>query len=119
MRMFPGGLAQLREGWTKAFADGAAASSGLVLVAAVFWLTALSTCSLALLLQPGMGRATFGVLYLAFASQLFLFARQIGNFNPLTCLFYPVPLLFYFGIFAGSLYRKVRGRSVSWRGRTL
>jgi len=119
VRMFPGGLTQLCEGWTKAFADGAAASSGLVLAAAVFWLTALSTCFLALLLAPGMGRATFGILYLGFASQLFLFARQIGNFNPLTCLLYPVPLFFYFCLFAQSLYRKLLGRKVSWRGRTI
>jgi 4,4'-diaponeurosporenoate glycosyltransferase len=119
MRMFPNGLAQLCEGWTKAFADGAAASSGLVLIAAVFWLTALSSCFLSLLLAPGLWRATFGILYLGFVSQLFLFARQIGNFNPLTCLLYPIPLFFYFGLFAQSLYRKLLGRKVSWRGRTI
>jgi len=107
MRMFPDGLSQLCEGWTKAFADGAAASSRLVLVTAVFWLTALSTSFLALLLATGMGRATFGMLYLGFAFQLFFFARQIGNFSPVTCLLYPIPLLFYFGLFAQSLYRKV------------
>ena len=119
VRMFPHGFAQLCEGWTKAFADGAAASSVLVLAVAVFWLTALSTCFLAMIVAPGTWHAVFAMVYLGFVSQLYLFARQAGNFSAITCLLYPIPLFFYFGLFAHSLYKKVFGRSVNWRGRTL
>ena len=119
MRMFPDGLAQLCEGWTKAFADGAAASDPAVVAVAVFWLAALCTTFFSFALSTGYWRECFAFLYLAFALQLFWLARQIGNYSPFSCLIYPLPLFFYFGIFGQSLYRRVFNRRVSWRGRTL
>jgi 4,4'-diaponeurosporenoate glycosyltransferase len=119
IRMFPDGMTQLCEGWTKAFADGAAGSDPAVLGVAVFWLATLCASFLLFALSPGFWRDTFGCLYLAFALQLFWFARQIGNYRVFSCMVYPLPLLFYFGIFGLSLYRKVLRKRVSWRGRTL
>jgi 4,4'-diaponeurosporenoate glycosyltransferase len=119
VRMFPDGFTQLCEGWTKAFADGAAASGATILLVSIFWLTAMCTCFFAVLLADGMWQVDFGVMYILFAVQLLLFARQIGNFSPIACLLYPLPLFFYFALFGRSLYRKLFRRSVSWRGRTL
>ena len=119
VRMFPNGFAQLCEGWTKAFADGAAASGAAILCLSIFWLTAMCTCFLAMLLAHGLWRINFGLIYILFASQLFFFARKIGNFSAVVCLLYPIPLFFYFGLFARSLYRKTFHRSVNWRGRPL
>jgi 4,4'-diaponeurosporenoate glycosyltransferase len=117
MRMFPDGLRQLCEGWTKAFADGAAASGSTVLFVSIYWLTAMSATAL-LLAAEGL-HSVFALVYLGFALQLFLFARRVGKYSPITCLFYPIPLLFYFGIFARSLFRRVFKRKVAWRGRSL
>lgn len=119
VRMFPHGIAQLCEGWTKAFADGAVASGAAIVTVAVLWLTALSTSFFALLFASAIARLEFGILYLAFVLQLRFFARQIGNFSALTCLLYPLPLFFYFSLFGHALYRKVFHRKVNWRGRTL
>ena len=116
VRMFPDGLEQLREGWTKAFADGAANTSGLVLGVSVLWLTALCTSFFALLMTSGVW---LWAVYLALGGQLYFFARQIGNFSVISCLVHPVPLFFYFGLFGQSLYLRVFRRRVSWRGRVL
>lgn len=83
VRMFPDGFSQLCEGWTKAFADGAAASGAAVLLVSIFWLTSMCTCFLALLLTHSLWRIDFAVLYILFAIQLISFARQIGNFSSL------------------------------------
>jgi len=119
IRMFPDGLTQLREGWTKAFADGAAGSDPAVLAVAVFWLSALCASFLLVGMAHGPWRAYFALLYLMFALQLFWLARKIGNFSAFSCLIYPLPLFFYFGIFGQSLYRRIFKKRVSWRGRTL
>jgi hypothetical protein len=58
-------------------------------------------------------------LYLVNAVQIFWYARQLGTFRLLTALFYPVPLAFYFAVFAQSLSRQKRHRPVTWRGREL
>lgn len=117
MRMFPDSFRQLCEGWTKAFADGAVASGSAVLWISIYWLTAMATTALLLPVQ-GLHTA-FALLYLGFAMQLFLFARQVGNYNVITCLFYPIPLVFYFGVFGRSLFRRAFKRQVAWRGRSL
>lgn len=119
VRMFPDGFAQLCEGWTKAFADGAAASDPLILGISIFWLTALCATPLSLAMSAGPWRIVFTAFYVCFVLQLLSFARQIGTYRVLTCLLYPLPLLFYFGVFGQSLYRRVFKRQVSWRGRQL
>jgi 4,4'-diaponeurosporenoate glycosyltransferase len=119
MRMFPDGLGQLCEGWTKAFADGAASSGPAVLAASIYWLTAMCTDALLLLFDPGHHRAIFAALYLGFAAQLFWFARRVGKYSVFTCLVYPLPLLFYFGLFGRSLYLRMFRRQVAWRGRNV
>jgi 4,4'-diaponeurosporenoate glycosyltransferase len=119
VRMFPDGLAQLCEGWTKAFADGAAASDPAILVISILWLTALCSAFLLLLFAPSPWRAGFAIVYLLLALQLWWFASRIGSYRAFTCLLYPLPLLFYFGIFGQSLYRRVFKRKVQWRGRQI
>ncbi len=119
VRMFPQGISQLCEGWTKAFAAGAAASGPAILAISTLWLTALCACFLAILMAPEMWRMRFAAIYCVLALQLLYLARQIGNFSAITCLLYPLSLFFYFGLFAHSLYRKLFKRPVSWRGRTI
>jgi len=116
MRMFPDGLTQLRESWQKAFADGASITTPVVLVLSIYWLSAaMFTAILAASSRTPIAIA----LYLVNAVQIFWYARQLGTFRLLTALFYPVPLAFYFAVFAQSLSRQKRHRPVTWRGREL
>ncbi len=119
VRMFPRGIASLCEGWSKAFADGAAASGAAVLAISSFWLTALCSTFLLLFLSPAPWRVPFAVVYLCLAAQILLLARRIGSYSAIACLLYPLPLLFYFGIFGQSLYRRTLKRKVTWRGRQI
>jgi 4,4'-diaponeurosporenoate glycosyltransferase len=119
MRMFPQGIAQLCESWSKAFADGAAASDRPVLLLAVAWLAALCSIFFILCFAPWPARAWASALYLVAAAQVYWFARQVGAFRLSTALLYPVPLLFFFGLFANSLLRRMLHRQMTWRGRRL
>lgn len=116
MRMFPNGLAQLRESWQKAFATGAATTSPVVLALSIYWLAA---AMLAAILAGVLHTPVFIALYLLNTAQIFFYARQLGTFRFLTALLYPIPLAFYFATFSQSLWHQKRGHSVTWRGRTL
>ena len=117
VRMFPEGLAQLCESWQKAFADGAAASDGAVLAFSILWLSALCAVFIIVCFCSWPLRAIAALLYLAAAFQVFFFARQFGTYGIVTALLYPVPLLFFFGLFTSSLFGRILHRQVTWRGR--
>lgn len=116
MRMFPEGLAQLRESWQKAFATGAATTSPRVLVLSILWLAAAMMTAIAAIATRA---PVLIALYVLYAGQIFWYGRQLGTFRLLTALLYPVPLGFYFAIFTQSLWRRSRKQQVTWRGRQL
>jgi 4,4'-diaponeurosporenoate glycosyltransferase len=120
-RMYPGGLRQLAEGWTKNFAVGAGATRPLRLAAIVLWVTCLGSAAFAIddSLRGQLPLATGVVLYLAFAVQLWAMFRRVGSFGPLTALLYPVTLVWFVGIFVRSLWRTHVRHSVTWRGRAV
>ena len=117
MRMFPHGLAQLRESWQKAFAAGAGVASRAVLGLSIYWLAAAMLTALLLLAVRGGLWPAIAALYLLNAVQIGWYGRQLGTFRWLTALFYPVALVFYFAVFAQSAWRRKRGGPVTWRGR--
>ncbi len=119
MRMFPEGLGQLCESWKKAFADGAAASEGVILGAAIAWLSSLCATFLLACFASGPCRSIALVLYLLAAGQIYYFARQVGEYRWSTALLYPIPLLFFFWLFADSLRSRLLHKHVAWRGRQI
>ena len=111
-RMYPGGLRQLIEGWTKGFASGAARTPRLLMLLIVAWLGGMALCTFAIT------RTWFGgVVYLLYAAQLYAILRRIGSFRWYTALFFPIPLAFYFVVFTRSVLRS--GRKVTWKGRAI
>ena len=120
-RMYPTGPRQLVEGWTKNFAAGAGSTRVGRLVLIVLWVTCLSSATLALdnALRGDMALPVGVALYLAFAAQLMVMFRQVGNFSPLTALAFPIPLVFFGVIFCRSLWRTHVRHSVTWRGREI
>ena len=119
MRMFPDGLAQLRESWRKAFVKGASVTSPLVLALAIYWLTSamLTACMLFAIHSPLW--PAIATLYLLNGINIAWLGRQLGTFRWLTALWYPVALTFYFAIFAQSTRFRKAGRPVTWRGRQI
>lgn len=120
-RMYPGGLRQLVEGWTKNFAAGAGSTGMLRLAATVWWITCLGSAAFALE-DAVRGDLPVGVgvsLYLAFVVQLLMMFRQVGSFGVLTAALYPIPLVFFLLIFIRSLWRTHVRHNVTWRGRAV
>lgn len=117
MRMFSEGSGQMCESWAKGFAQGAAHSEGLVVGCSVVWISALWSTVLLLLVPFDYGRISLLLVYLLLAAQLAWLSRRIGNFHPLTCLLYPVPLIYFCSVFAVSVARRALGIRTSWRGR--
>jgi 4,4'-diaponeurosporenoate glycosyltransferase len=59
----------------------------------------------------------WGMVYLLCAAQVVWFSRQVGAFHWSSALLYPLPLIFFFGVFAWSVARS--GRRVTWKGREI
>ena len=114
-RMYPHGLAELVEGWTKAFASGAGQTPRAVLLLVVAWMIGLMCAPLGWALTGDFAR--WGGVYLLCAAQVGWFSRQVGAFRWYSALLYPVPLVFFFAVFTRSAMRS--GKSVTWKGRQI
>lgn len=114
-RMYPDGLPSLIEGWTKGFASGAGRTAAGVLMQVIAWM-------IALMLPPLCAAITGDWLlwltaYLLGVVQTGILSRKLGSFHPWSILFYPLPLLFFFSLFAWSALRS--GKKVTWKGREI
>jgi 4,4'-diaponeurosporenoate glycosyltransferase len=114
-RMYPGGVAELVAGWVKGFASGAGQTPRATLCLMVAWMSALATVPIGCLM--GGAPLAFGLLYLSCAAQVAWFGRRVGAFRWYAALLYPLPLGFFFVLFAWSSLRA--GKSVTWKGREI
>jgi hypothetical protein len=121
-RMYPGGLRDMVVGFDKNFATAAGEVRWLRMLAVVLWLSGLFWAAwclpAALLGWPLVGDpspVSNGVIYAAYAIQLLVITHRVGRFSWINLLF-PVPVLFFLGVFLQSILNLERGR-VSWKGR--
>jgi 4,4'-diaponeurosporenoate glycosyltransferase len=114
-RMYPGGMRDMIEGWTKGFASGAGQTSGKVLGTIIGWFTGLMLTSICLLVN---GFAwPWVALYLMATLQVGIFARRVGDFRWWLAPLFPLALVFFFWLFARSARRS--GKPVTWKGREI
>ena len=123
-RMYPGGLGDLVVGFDKNFATAAAEVRWPWMLAVLLWLSGLFWAAwclpAALLGWPLLGDRsllTNGLIYAAYALQLLLISRRVGRF-PWSPLIFPVPVLFFLGVFVLAILNLERGQ-VRWKGRTV
>jgi cellulose synthase/poly-beta-1,6-N-acetylglucosamine synthase-like glycosyltransferase len=123
-RMYPGGLGDMVVGFAKNFATAAGEVRWWRLVAVLLWLSGLfwaAWCLPASLLGwPMLGDrslATNLLLYGGFAAQLLLITRRVGSFGWINLIF-PVPVLFFLGVFVRAIANLERG-AVQWKGRSV
>lgn len=121
-RMYPRGLGALVEGFTKNFFAGASGTPFWWLLLIVAWVSGTMVAAWAgpvgLVQWAVGGPGPTGLelaYYVAFAGQLAVMLRPLGNFR-WTWLVFPVPLVFFLGVFVLSVFAAIRG-SVSWKGR--
>jgi 4,4'-diaponeurosporenoate glycosyltransferase len=114
--MYPAGVGQLIEGWSKNFATGAAATNPVVLVLIVAWLSGCIAACWSLVVAPSVVSVS---VYIAYSIQLWLLARRVGRFGVWAVVLFPVPLAFFLLVFVRSLVLTYVVRSVRWKGRRL
>lgn len=113
-RMYPNGLSQLFEGYTKNMSSGA--------ISGGFWNFAISFVWMA-----GIYSSIFTmfssvlrfVIYLAFVFVIYKLSRPIGDYAWYDYFLYPVHFLFFLLIFVISIFKTLFLRRVSWRGRAI
>lgn len=112
-RMYPRGLQELVVGWKKGFSAGAGQSPRGVMLLVVGWMTLLML-PVSLFWLPGV---PWGGVYGFNALAVFFVSRRVGNFHWMAAVLYPVPLIFFFGLFFIS--HRQAGRQVHWKGRNI
>jgi len=122
-RMYPDGLMDLADGWTKNFARGAMSTDLLILLMMVAWISGACASVDAVSKWPSEGPSAWALAgslaYSAYVLQIWWLLRQMGNFGLGTALTYPVSVIFFTFVFIRSLYRTLVRKSVRWKGRSI
>ncbi len=116
-RMYPNGWGELMAGWIKGFAAGAGQTPLPILLLIIGWLSGLIMAAGQLITHPNPPICL--VVYTLCVLQVSWLMRRVGTFHWATAILFPVPLIFYFAIFARSLWRIVRKQPVAWKGRSI
>jgi len=122
-RMYPNGMRELVDGWSKGFATGAVKTYIPVLMAIIAWvgggISATRYTVEAISSMNTISILVWTSTYLGYAIQVYWMLFRIGTFKFYTALFYPVSLLFFLVIFIRSVFMIFIRRSVRWKGITI
>jgi len=122
-QMYPDGPSSLVEGWTKNLATAAGMSGSAPVMLLSVWITGVMCATLGPLLAiftpAGLPMLLPGIVYAAYAVQLSINLRRIGQFNPLTALLFPIFVLAFVLVYFRSLYQTHIRKQVTWKGRTI
>ncbi len=122
-RMYPGGLGEVIQGWSKGMGYGAFAVHPAMALMATAWITGcFSACALLVrttIVHPTatawLGLLPYGVYALVVAWML----RGIGRFRWWTSAFFALPLCFFALVIARSLLQTYLLGRVTWKGRAV
>ncbi len=124
-RMYPHGISDLIDGWTKNFARGAMTTDPLLLILIAAWIAG-GMASLDATLDWARAGAVWtpwaiagAIAYSAYALQIYWLLRRLGNFGWLTAVTYPLSFMFFMAVFVRSLYLTLIRQRVFWKGRSI
>ena len=107
IRMYPSGLQDLIQGWSKAFASGASCTPFMPRLLIILWLFSAAAGAFTLLLislcSAAWSLPLWIVIYVLFAAQPAWNLKRLGTFPLITSLLYPLPFFLFFSVFACSL----------------
>jgi 4,4'-diaponeurosporenoate glycosyltransferase len=120
-RMYPVGLMDLINGWTKAFASGAGRTALPILLNIIFWISAGFMIPIALIQSLIIKEyiILWIAFYLVYALQILWLMKRIGTFNSISAFLFPINLIFYCIVFFRSLYFQISKRKVQWKSREI
>lgn len=119
-RMYPDGVAQLVEGWSKNFAAGASATEPLRLALVALWVAStLGSVQWVVAAATGAAILPGAAIVAAVVLQQRHVLRQVGTFGWGTALAFPITFAAFVAVFVRSVWLSVVRREVSWRGRPI
>jgi len=122
-RMYPNGIRELINGWSKGFAMGATKTPLPLLLLIIAWISGSLGTTRGLIevivATNNVQIAIWGSLYILYAARIYWMLVRIGNFKFYTALFYPIPMAFFVVVFTYSFVRIFLVRSVKWKGREI
>ncbi len=120
-RMYAGGLRDIVSGWNKSFSSGAKGTSPVMLIGLSLWLTGCLGTTRHLGTSLWMGRTDelpfLLIFYGLYVFQIRRWLNQLGTFHFLTSLFFPIPAIFFVGVFVKAFLFSMIHRSATWKGR--
>ena len=120
-RMYSGGFRDLLNGFMKNFATGAATTPLNRLILVFLWMASLSILPVHLVIAGFYGsllRMFVDVFfYLIWIFELRRIAKQVGNFDYWSIVFYPIYLVIFLSVFLLSSLKKAFGIKTNWKGR--
>jgi 4,4'-diaponeurosporenoate glycosyltransferase len=119
-RMYPNGIRELVDGWSKGFATGARMAHIPLLVAIIAWVGSGISATVSAIGAVWSMQSTaimwWTLAYVAYAIQVHWMASRVGTFKLYTALLFPVSLLFFVVVFFRSVFLISVRRSVRWKG---
>ena len=121
LRMYPGGLSDMVQGYSKSMASGSAATHPLVMLFIYVWMAGASVAPI-MLIASMVSTSWLGVsigLYIVYAIELAIASRRVGHFAWWIFPLYPLLIVVFISIFMYSVYLSKRRGSVQWKGRNI
>lgn len=122
-QMYPEGIKQLVEGWTKSFGTAAQSTHPLVTGLISFWISGafftVGSLIVALLANNTSLLIIASLVCIIYAVQFYWLARRFGQFSLWILFGYPLFFLFFIGLFIWSLFLTKVLHRVTWSGRKL
>ncbi len=120
-RMYSGGLISLLQGWTKNLATGAAKTPIPLFLAVFLWVSSITSVPLQIIKYAILANTSllviYSILYIVWIFLLAVLAKRIGHFKIWIFAVYPILVIAFLGVFAVSMFRKIFGLNVTWKGR--
>ena len=122
-RMYPNGIRELINGWSKGFAMGATKTPPPLLILIIAWIAGSLGTTRGLIeviiATNNIQIAIWGSLYILYVVQIYRILVRIGNFKFYTALFYPISMTFFVVVFTYSFVRIFLIKSVKWKDREI
>jgi 4,4'-diaponeurosporenoate glycosyltransferase len=122
-RMYPGGVRELIEGWSKGMGYGAVSVHPAFSIMTAAWITgcfgAFFTPIRVLLTSEAAAAWMGAIIYLAYALLMHRILQGIGRFKWWTSALFPIPLFFFGAIMARSVLLTFLLGRVTWKGRAM
>ncbi len=122
-RMYESGIMTLFRGWVKNIASGAAKTPLPLFVMVFLWISSMTSVPFHLIAFALSGNIPllilYSLFYMTWVIVLYFLSKSIGHFKISAIVFYPVLIILLLVIFAVSIFKKIFGLKVIWKGRAV